>query len=190
VKRLTKAAIGSLAGCALALGGTQLATGALLETHKLRDVLTDLLTIDDGPFDSARAKTTITQTADGATFAIRVTGIDTSLIDDVPAEGGMPAEGYGGHLHVGPCNNTGGHYKYDPTVPVAIETNEVWFTIKPNEDGMAYDVTSVPFVPEDRDGDGDMSIVIHVNSAAIGGTKQACFPLPVRGVLPVTSPTG
>jgi hypothetical protein len=156
------------------LGGTQVAVGALEGTYKFRDALANLLG-HDGPFDSAKAKTTITHTKDGTTFTIRVTDIDTAD----PSVVGKP---FGAHLHVGSCDSrasTGGHYKKDPTVEPALEANEVWFVIKPNEDGMAYDETSVDFVPEDRIGDGKMSIVIHVGAVDESSDKQACFPLDV-----------
>jgi hypothetical protein len=170
------------------LGGTQVAVGALEGDYKFRDALADLLGTD-GPFDSAKAKTTITHTTAGTTFTIRVTDINTTD----PSVVGKP---FGAHLHVGSCDSglaTGGHYKDDPTVPTAVEENEVWFVLKPTEDGMAYDETSVEFVPEDRIGNGKMSIVIHVGAVDEISDKQACFPLDVPSEWtpePSPSPTG
>ncbi|HEY6688445.1 MAG TPA: hypothetical protein VI094_19805 [Propionibacteriaceae bacterium] len=175
MRRITKAVLGGFAGCALVLGGTQVASGALSDTYKVTDALTDLLS-NDGPFDSARAKTTIVKTPDGGTdFALRVTGIDPSEVPD---------GGYGAHLHVNSCDNElgpGGHYRDKPELG-GIPENEVWFSLLPDEEGMAYTRTSASFVPVDVD--GEMSIVIHVGPAAAGGDKQACFPLDVSGIFP------
>jgi hypothetical protein len=179
VRRITKAALGGIAGCALVLGGTQVAAGALLESFKFsRQQLTDLLPgTTDGPFDSARAKTTVGLTSEGGTtITIRVTGIDTSALLEPLPEGGI-----GAHLHVGPCANSLGHYKKDTSFTTAVRENEFWFDFVPDADGMAYDETTMPFVPIDE---GEMSIVIHENNSLVGGTKQACFPLPVSGIFP------
>jgi hypothetical protein len=184
VRRITKAAIGGLAGCALVLGGTQGASAALEAKTWFRDTLTDLLTDEPGPFDSARAKITIAEKTDGSTtFRIRVRGIEPSSV---------PEGGYGAHLHVNSCDALGGpgpHYQNNPAAGATRE-NEVWFDLVPDEKGVAHDQTSVSFVPWDVD--GEMSVVIHVNNASIGGTKQACFPLSVSDVFPTTppSPTG
>jgi hypothetical protein len=179
VRRITKAAIGGLAGCALVLGGTQAASGAIEAKSWFRDTLTDLLTAD-GPFDSAKAKITIAKRTNGSTtFRIRVRGIQPSEV---------PEGGYGAHLHVNACDAIGGpglHYQNDPLAGANRE-NEVWFDLVPDEDGVAYDQTTVAFVPVDVD--GEMSVVIHVGNAATGGTKQACFPLSVSGIFPA-SPT-
>jgi hypothetical protein len=145
-------------------------------TFKFRDALEDPLPlINDGPFDSARAKTTITQTTDGTTtFTIRVTGIDTSAA----------TQEFAAHLHVGPCENSGGHYQNVFGEPISSE-NEVWFALVPNEDGMALSETTVGFVPNDAKPEyaaytpGEMSIVIHEGTIAAPSLKQACFPLSV-----------
>lgn len=187
LKRITKAALGGLASCALILGGTQVAVGALSETLKVTDALTDLLTNNsDGPFDGTRAKTTVALTTEGTKFTIRVTGIDPSSVPD---------EGVGAHLHVGPCDDDptttviegpGPHFNTDVVAgisPPSVSTEtEVWFDLVPDEEGMAYDQTSVDFVPVDQD--GEMSIVIHEGIASVSSTKQACFPLSVSGIFP------
>jgi hypothetical protein len=181
LRRITKAALGGVASCALILGGTQVAGGAVSGIFKFREELTDFITDKPGPFDSARAKTTITETADGGTtFEVRVTGID-------PLVAGQT---FGGHLHIGPCDTAtnGIHYRDDPSLPLpdlARPPNELWFYVTPNEDGMAYDVQTAQWVPEDAD--GQMSIVIHVGAADLPTTlspKQACFPLNVPQWVP------
>jgi hypothetical protein len=186
VRRITKAALGGLAGCALVLGGTQAAGGAVSEIFKFREELTDFIPTA-GPFDSARAKTTISKTADGGTtFEVRVTGIDMDLA--------VAGQTFGGHLHIGPCD-TGtnfGHFRYDPTLPLpegAKPPNELWFNFTPDDDGMAYDLQTAPWVPWDQD--GQMSIVVHVGTAeqpTSASPKQACFPLSVSGIFPDTPP--
>jgi hypothetical protein len=193
--------LGGLAGSALVLGGTQAASGAIEAKSWFRDTLTDLLTAD-GPFDSAKAKITITERTNGSTtFRIRVRGINPSI------EGTT----LGAHLHVGQClegsgSLAGGHYNHDvvvggkklPAADVAPEhtarigpETEVWFDLVPDQGGVAFDETTVPFVPVDPD--GVMSVVIHdgptnpANGTA-GTYRQACFPLSVSGIFP-TSPT-
>jgi hypothetical protein len=178
LRRITKVALGGVASCALILGGTQAASGALEAKFSFRDALTDLLT-DKGPFDSATARLTIAdKTDDRTTFRIQVRGIEPSTV---------PAGGYGAHLHVNSCDNplgAGGHYQNDPTAGVTRE-NEVWFDLVPDEDGLANDQTTVSFTPVDE---GEMSVVIHVNNAETGGTRQACLPLDVTGIFPTPPP--
>jgi Cu-Zn family superoxide dismutase len=210
VRRLIRVAVGGLAGCALVLGGTQIAIGS----DKFRDVLTDLLTAD-GPFDSATARVTINEVEGSTTFSIRVAGIDVSAID--PTMTGQPM---GAHLHTGPCvkgdfgdplatpstapgAQAGPHYNHDvvalkkrfpttgetpsDTVAEVSTKTEVWFDLLPNEDGIAFDRTTVPFVPVDPY-PGDMSVVIHVlptnPETGKAGDRQACLPLSVSGILP------
>jgi superoxide dismutase, Cu-Zn family len=196
VRRITKAALGGLAGCALVLGGTQVASGALSEILKIHDDSNDLLTTP-GPLDSAQANITIGQGTNSTTFAIRVTGIDPLTVDTT----------LGSHLHVGECvegdgGAAGPHYNDDVVVggkefpvlgkkvgPHTAEVSpntEVWFDLPPDREGMAYDETTVPFVPVDPD--GVMSIVVHVlptnPETGAAGTRQACFPLSVSGIFP------
>jgi hypothetical protein len=174
LRRITKVALGGLAGCALALGGTQLAAGSLAGIYKSEsDDLKDPAPFsNDGAFDSAKARTTITQTDGTTTFAIRVTGIDSSAQGE-----------FGAHLHIGPCDNSGGHYQDVIGGPVDA-VNEVWIAINP-VDGTALGTTTVGFVPDDDKyalhEPGQMSIVIHQGPLEPPGpgAKQACFPLPV-----------
>jgi superoxide dismutase, Cu-Zn family len=183
MRRITKAALGGIAGCALVLGGTQVASG-VPGAFKFQEALMDLLTAEPpGPFDSARAKTTITQTADPATttFTMRVTGIDPSVA----------GREFAAHLHVGPCDNSGPHYK-DNFLGAADDVNGAWLAVVPNEDGMALSETTVLFVPDDTKPEyeaytpGEMSIVIHQGPLTSPSTKQACFPLSVSGIFPKT----
>jgi hypothetical protein len=178
MRRITKAAIGGLAGCALVLGGTQGASASLEAKHWFRAALTDLLTDDPGPFDSARARITIAdKTNDRTTFRIRVRGIEPSTV---------PAGGYVAHLHVNSCDDPagpGGHYQNEPGAG-ANRVNEVWFDLQPDKHGVATDQTTVKFVPADE---GQMSVVIHEGNAAAAGDKQACLSLDVSEVFPKTS---
>jgi Cu/Zn superoxide dismutase len=198
VRRIAKAALGGLAGCALVLGGTQVASGALLEFLRIHEDTEDLLMEPTpGPLDSAKATITIGQGTNDTTFTIRVTGIDPSIEGDT----------LGSHLHTGTCvEGNGGlagpHYNQDvvvggldfpipgkkpgPHTAAVSPTTEVWFDLIPDGEGMAYDVTTVPFVPVDPD--GVMSVVVHqlpTNPTTGGaGTRQACFPLSVAGIFP------
>jgi hypothetical protein len=67
----------------------------------------------------------------------------------------------------------------DSSLPLG--EREVWFTVVPNEHGEAFDQTKVPYVPEDPDGNGIMSIVIHRDATEpVGGgagPREVCLPL-------------
>ena len=182
MRRITKAVLGGLAGSALVLGGTQAASAALEAKFWFRDGLTDLVPTAPGPFDSATAKTTITERTNKTTFRLHVRGIYPSVAGNA----------FAAHLHVGPCGNTGGHYKDDPLGPADRE-NEVWFDLVPDEEGVARDDSSVSFVPVDGDPAyvrGEMSIVIHAlpNDTTVSpNPKQACFPLSVPQWIPAAT---
>jgi Cu-Zn family superoxide dismutase len=176
VKRITKAALGGVASCALVLGGTQAAVGELSEdaTYVFAGPLRDLQPGTDGPFDSAKAILKVWETSEGTTYSIRIKGIDSD------AEGQL----FGAHLHTGPCiegagGAAGPHYNHGGAV--TLEENEVWFELVPDENGIAVDETSVLFVPEDVHGDQIMSIVIHEKPTdeltGIAGLREACLPL-------------
>jgi Cu/Zn superoxide dismutase len=195
LKRITKAALGGVAGCALVLGGTQLASGL----DNLR-ILEDARVLQpDKMLDDAKANITINKTTDSTTFSIRVTGIDVSGIDF-----SKPVPPLGSHLHIGKCvkGNMGGtdagpHYNHDvhfyhkafpkpgelpsDTVAEVSPDTEVWFDLVPDQGGTAYDQTTVLFVPVDSD--GEMSVVVHVDptnpDTGAAGLRQACFPLDV-----------
>jgi Cu/Zn superoxide dismutase len=196
VRRSTKAAFGCLVGGALIVAGTQAAGGALSQILKMHADSGDFLTSTAQPLDAAKAKITITEGSGSTTFAIRVTGID-------PAIAGKTL---GSHLHIGPCvepdagpppgKSAGPHYNHyvalhvvdelgNPVVRIDDKT-EVWFALVPDEEGMAYDSTTVPFVPIDADPamvPGVMSVVVHemfTNPDTGGaGARLACFPVEV-----------
>jgi hypothetical protein len=192
LKRITKAALGGLAGCALVLCGTLAANGeSQVTTQSFSGALTDLDTDDTdgylttGVFDSATALLKVNQTPTGTAFSLRVKGIDLT------AEGSE----YGAHLHTGRCvynaqSLTGPHFRLPPdTLPTA--ATEVWFDLAPNEEGVAFDQTWTSLVPQDQEYllgavtvpvDGIMSIVIHANpnpQNGAAGNKEACLPLSV-----------
>lgn len=192
MRRITKAALGGLAGCALIVGGTQAANGDVPIQYNYNEDYSEDMLVDlqlaAGPFDDAEASVRIKQTSEnGTNFKLTVKGIDPS------AEGTE----FGAHLHVGPCveGNIGGglaglHYN-DQMVPAGTLTDyaqalknretEVWLDLVPDANGITADSTLVPFVPEDLD--GQMSIVIHVEhtnpDTGGAGLRQACFPLSV-----------
>jgi Cu/Zn superoxide dismutase len=96
--------------------------------------------------DTIRGSASLLRTATGSTLDLEVHGLD-------------PAATYASHVHAYPCdvNNAGGHYKLDPTVDAAEETNELWPTITPNAEGMAtYQLTSTHVARPDA-----QSVVIH-----------------------------
>jgi Cu/Zn superoxide dismutase len=186
LRRITKAALGGAAGCALVLGATQWAAGASdLTTLSFERRLIDVLDGDDGPFDGAKATLKISETTGGSTFTVSIRGIDPSAAAAV--------DPFGAHVHTGSCVNrdwggskAGPHYKHDVNGPVDT-TNEVWFDIVPNLDGTAIAETWVPFVV-DPGADKERSIVIHVGKTVkeaveggppVGsaGARQACLPI-------------
>jgi hypothetical protein len=213
LRRITKAALGGVAGCALALGGTQVASGVLSEIY--REQAENLLTSPTAakPFDMAKATVSIAVDGNKTTFRIDLTKIDPSLLDPL-----HPL--LGAHLHTGPCveelgTSAGPHYNHDVVTknkrfPVPGEektygytaevspNTEVWFDLEPVADGTASDETTVPFVPVDPD--GIMSVVVHIRAtntaygvpnpgqpAGFADTRQACFPLSsVSGIFPAT----
>ena len=180
-------------------------------TYRYVDKLGDF-SPEEGPFDSTTGKVTIVQNDDGTTtFSIKITGIDTSMP--------VPDDGYGAHLHNGPCVDgdyadsaigkvagslAGPHYNTElgpdgtsleyTNLPGAVKTadHEVWFALVPSEeDGAARDRVTVPFVPVDSD--GEMSIrysADHTNpDTGAAGARQACFPLSVPQWVPETATT-
>jgi Cu/Zn superoxide dismutase len=197
LRRITKAALGGVAGCALALGGTQVASGVL--STIFREQSENLLTDPEAakPFDMAKATITIAVDGNSTTFNLDLTKVDPSIA-------GKPL---GSHLHTGPCvegsgTSAGPHYNHEVvtrnkvfpalgqkitgrTAEVSPNT-EVWFDLIPDAGGNASDETTVPFVPVDPD--GVMSVVVHelaTNPTTGGaGPRQACFPLSVSGIFP------
>jgi hypothetical protein len=177
LRRITKAALGGLAGCALALGGTQAASGSdvikrLIEDLSVGDLLAPADPVDpaDTAFDTATATVRIMDTPLGTGFKLRVEGIATSV------EG----QTFGAHLHIGPCSalpladTTDVHYRNEPAAGATPE-NEVWFALVPSANGVATDETFVSFKPV-----GAQSIVIHHhanNAQGQAGPKEVCVPL-------------
>jgi hypothetical protein len=199
LKRITKAALGGVAGCALALGGTGVASGldGLRILEDARVVSTTTAALDDANANITIKKGTNSLGEPLTTFSIRVTGIDVSGIDF-----SKPVSPLGSHLHTDECvkGDLGGfqagpHYNHDAALgitPVMISPDtEVWFDLVPDEEGMAYDETTVPFVPIDSD--GVMSVVVHVLPTnpltGLAGARQACFPLKVSEIFPTEPPS-
>src|SRR5688500_13281903 len=103
MRRITKAALGGLAGCALVLGGTQMASGGAVEEYNYSDDLVDLRTGEVDPagnpdphrttFDNGSGTLRIKETPEAGTdFKLRVDGIATSAAGTE----------FGAHLHTGP----------------------------------------------------------------------------------------
>jgi len=189
VNRITKAALGGIAGCALVLGGTQAAIGDSIRQFFSGKVF-DLDSAGaragtTGAFDSAKALLKMTETSEGSTTLwLRVKGIDVDFAGKT----------FGSHLHTGVCDPTaedpynavGPHFKLplDPEnqSQAPLREREVWFDLIPNEDGVAVDKSLVPVVPWDLD-DGVMSIVIHAQATdegtGLAGSKEVCLPVDV-----------
>lgn len=174
MRRITKAALSGIAGCALVLGATQVASGEVGTTYTFAGRLRDLQTTD-GVFDSAKAVVKITETTGGSSYWIRVKGIGPVA----------PGDEFHSHLHTGPCIEgdglaAGPHYNSEIAAGIPKELadvsaqTEVWFELAPNEDGVAVYQTSVSFVPKDFNEDQVMSIVIHSLSSSL---REACLPL-------------
>jgi hypothetical protein len=173
LKRITKAALGGLAGCALVLGATQLASGesAVLEynyTWENKDVV-DLRPGEATPtephattFDAAFGSLRIKVTPEAITsFKLRIEGVETSSVIDGVATSTVGTT-FGAHLHTDPCDVAtpstatqpgGPHYNHDSvlgTDPIEINTNtEAWFNLVPNANGVAIADIAAPFVPDD-----------------------------------------
>ena len=147
-----------------------LALGPFLRTS---GALSDLATATSGPFDGARARVQMVESAKGSHAVLTVKGI------------GRAAEGdtFGAHLHDGPCiagngAAAGPHYNshahgQSPTPGISDRT-EIWldFTV---EDGAGTGTASVPFVPES----GSRSVVIHADptnaQTGAAGPRLACL---------------
>lgn len=177
MRRITKAALGGLAGCALIIGATQAANASVDYFYRSGNGV-DLQPATTSPFDSAEMTLRIKEATDASNFKLTVEGIDASTANPV----------HGAHLHVGACAgdpaalNPGPHFQHVIGGGVT-PLNEVWFDLVTNDHGVATDSTTVPFVPVDNDGTpGAMSIVIHQEPAAVPGAlspKLACFDLAV-----------
>jgi hypothetical protein len=193
VRRITKAALGGVAGCALVLGGTQVAVGGIEMFPTYEGDVTNLPAV--GPFDNASVNLQVKKSEDATNFVLDVTGIS------VTAAG----QEFGAHLHTKACDDLssgvdkpgGPHYNHEVVaggVPAAeaeiSRRTEVWFDLVPNAFGVARDSTTVKFVPVDpevldpldpEDPVQPMSIVLHnaatANKTGAAGDRGACFTL-------------
>jgi Cu/Zn superoxide dismutase len=186
VKRITKAALGGLAGFGLILGATQAAIGEskFITFDSGVKALADLQPAESGgPLDGASASLRIIESPDeGTGFRLRVTGVNTAVAKPE----------FGAHLHVGPCtarqvltdlDTTGGHYRNDTLQ--ASPQNEVWFTLATDDEGVANDETWVSFRPRDTLTPGAMSVVLHelptdaTTPNGFAGDREACLQVDV-----------
>jgi Cu/Zn superoxide dismutase len=209
VRRITKAALGGVAGCALVLGGTQVAMSAVnyflypdpAQGYEYEQ-LVDLPAY--GPFDGAKADLRLKTSPTGTNFKLEVRDI-----------AGADGDVFGAHLHTYACNEApqegpgagqlgGPHYNDEvvvggkafpkpgeppsDTIAEVSPDTEVWFSFVPNAHGSATADATVPFVPVDPD--GKMSIVVHLlaTDPATGsaGGRQACFPIDASKWAPTT----
>ncbi len=75
------------------------------------------------------------------------------------------------HLHAAPCEyNGGGHYKIDPLIADALESNELWLTGQSSDTGSLIAEASFPHLTRGE----ALSIVVH---DPMGGAKMACADL-------------
>ena len=203
MRRITKAALGGVASCAVILAASQAANGDsanmtyLLERAPIGDFQEA-----GGPFDGAKGTLRVSQAPDDAATGFKLT------VEEID---GVAGQEFGAHLHTGPCvdkdytgfytglpdsppkvpgGKAGPHYNHEAALgdstPAVNPETEVWFDLVPNDHGEAVDDTKVQFVPKDNSPNplfipGEMSIVIHVSptdpSTGGAGARQACFKL-------------
>jgi Cu/Zn superoxide dismutase len=197
LRRITKAALGGVASCALIFAASQAASGDSANmTYLLERVPIADLQSAPGPFDFANGTLRVSQAPDETATGFKLT------VEDI---GGAEGQQFGAHLHTGPCvtlagSKAGGHYNHETATtgnltPAVNAQTEVWFNLVPNEHGDATDDTKVQFVPIDNSPDlllipGEMSIVIHAlptntelgiptagQKAGYAGDRWACFKL-------------
>jgi Cu/Zn superoxide dismutase len=179
VRGIARAAVGSLAGCALILAASQAANGDSANmTYLLQGDRTGNFLQEDhpGPFDQAKGTLRVMQAPDDAATGFKLT------VEDIEGAAGQE---FGAHLHTGPCvdkdytgiptnpvpgGKAGPHYNHEAAsgdlTPAVNPQTEVWFDLVPNDHGDATDDTKVNFVPADNSPNllfipGEMSIVIH-----------------------------
>jgi Cu-Zn family superoxide dismutase len=113
-------------------------------------------------FPMLTASATMTRTLPTTTEAtVTVSGLGKSTM-------------YGIHVHELSCASSGGgsHYKIDPTVTMAMETNEIWLSLTTDGSGAGMKTTSVTtHLARPEAG----SIVIHDSDTM--GTRLACIDL-------------
>jgi Cu/Zn superoxide dismutase len=185
LRRITKAALGGVASCALILAASQAANGDSANmTYLLERAPTGDFQEAAGPFDLAKGTLRVSQAPDDTATGFKLT------VEDIEGAAGQE---FGAHLHTGPCvdedyaipaqpatetqpstpakaagSKAGPHYNHEKattgnSTPAVNTQTEVWFNLVPNDHGEATDDTKVNFVPTDADFiPGQMSIVIHV----------------------------
>lgn len=91
-----------------------------------------------------------------------------------------PGDRFDAHFHAGPCGidesgqeTTEGHYKHDPSIEGAVDSNEIWFDITINSRDVGFARDRKEFFL--REGEFQ-SVVIH--NPRLGGAKVACLPIP------------
>lgn len=103
---------------------------------------------------------------------------DDSTVVSLAVTGLDPSEEYMAHVHALPCNilDAGGHYKIDPTVTEALESNEVWPVLQLSDAGAAMGAVEVSHLTR-LDA---QSIVIHRQDGDTA-LKVACADLIYTG---------
>jgi hypothetical protein len=162
------------------MGGAKVACADLVEDEVATLELSGTL----APFAAAatadmmvRGSIKITRTAIGTSFTLDLAGLDPAAV------------GYGTHIHAEPCAvaTGGGHYKLDPTVVDAIETNELWLSVTNYAAGIALsNLDSTHVTRADA-----QSIVLHRTITDVNKPKIACADLTRRTAgLPLESSGG
>jgi len=141
------------------------------------------------PFAAAEL---IDQTIGGTATLVR--GMSETVVS-INITGLDAATSYGAHVHNQPCAVTtgGGHYKLDPLIVEALETNELWPVIGNQPDGIADSTKSVALHVARSDA---QSFVVHrlIEGATTPPPKVACadlvperhFNFPTSGIAELT----
>ena len=188
--RLRKAALAAVALSALALTSTAVSahaqTGSTSKGSKGSSMswgyhsseLTDLSTATPDVFDDARATAMMISVGSASYFRVQIRDIDKAATAN--------SDGYGAHLHIGPCMEgdqgpVGVHYNISTSVPPQVSSKtEVWLDFTVTSDGYARTTANVQFVPEK----GNRAIVIHQDptNPADGkaGNKLASLPIEIK----------
>lgn len=97
-----------------------------------------------------------------------------------PLDAAGPGDNFQAHFHTGYCGVdeegqelTEGHYKHDPDIAAALDSNEIWFDITINHRDVGFAKDRKNFFL--REGEFN-SLVIH--NPRLGGAKVACLPIP------------
>ena len=141
--------------------------------------LIGLPTANSDVFVGARATAIMISVGSASFFRVQIRGINEDAEDEINGDG------YGAHLHKGPCMKddagpVGPHYNVSTEVPPLVDNkNEVWLDFKLDFHGNATPTSKVQFVPDE----GNKSIVIHerpTDGNGIAGAKLACLPLKIN----------